>query len=1129
MKLLSNSNIRTRLTIWFLLIIFLPLVFVLILTYFQRARVIEERTFDKLIAIRDLKVERLNDWLNERLGDIYIMSNDNYLQVLEEMNYLETGGEEQEFKRLSEHLNRLKQTYGSYREIFLISPVSGHIIASTKDNLVGKDWSSMPFFARIIQSRETYIEDIYFSDLLDDYTMAYVSPIFGKKNSGQMVGILVAMIDLENSLYEMLLNRVGLGETGETLIVNSNVVALNQLRWYDDAPLALKISAQPALEASRGNTGITITEDYRNVEVLAAYTHIGLTNWGFVCKQDMYELNQPIRDMMWSFTLVFIITGMIISVLTLRFSKTLSNPIVEMDRVARAMSKGDFSIRNTIKTKDELGSLAREFNTMAEVVDNTLFINNSTVQISEVMMNLTSMTEFGETILKRLIEITKAEKATFYILNEVTQTFEHFTSIGLSEDRLRPYPAITIDEDKRKDRKIKTDESYSPIVGKSISKIQTTYFGDESQEVISIPIHVDGTLVAHISLIQNKPFRAQIMTVLQNSLTNIHTAYSNLLSSERTRILAEHLSKTNQQLEAQSEELQDLTEELQDQAEELMRTTDELHEQNIELEVQRKQVETANQLKSEFLSNMSHELRTPLNSVMALSRVLIMQANEKLNDEENTYLEIIERNGKRLLALINDILDLSKIEAGKMEILTNTVSLPSTLQMIKDNMQSLADEKGLSLSVAFEEGLPVIETDEERLFQVLLNIVSNAVKFTHKGGVDIQVKQVSQHIIVDVIDTGIGISEEMLPHVFDEFRQADGTSARQYEGTGLGLAIANKIIGILGGNISVSSTLGKGSTFSITLPIVWEHRTASSDSTEIGGHTIISSKISSDSKTKTNLSENRGKNLLVVEDNPDAIIQLQTVLEKEGFSVHLALGGQEAMQYMEHQIPDGIILDLMMPGIDGFRVLELLRARKESHHTPVLILTAKDLTKKDLSRLSANNIHQVVQKGDIDIQGLLSEVHKMLGQTSDETDTQAERTKQQAAQDTQQLSLQDAQDEPQLLIIENNPDNLITIKAILKDKYTIIDAYDGNAGLKLVYNSKPKLILLDMSLPKLDGESIVKILKADKETKGIPIIAVTAQAMKGDKEKFLAVGCDGYVSKPIDRKILEEEIERLWI
>ena len=171
-------------------------------------------------------------------------------------------------------------------------------------------------------------------------------------------------------------------------------------------------------------------------------------------------------------------------------------------------------------------------------------------------------------------------------------------------------------------------------------------------------------------------------------MPSIISSFSSLLGNERTRILAEHLSRTNQQLESQSEELQDQAEELQDQAEELQ-------EQNLELEAQKKQVEEANSLKSEFLSNMSHELRTPLNSIMALSRVLIMQAKDKLNDEENNYLEIVERNGKRLLSLINDILDLSKIEAGKMEILPEFISIGALLQLIKENMQTLSEEKGL--------------------------------------------------------------------------------------------------------------------------------------------------------------------------------------------------------------------------------------------------------------------------------------------------------------------------------------------------------------------------------------------------------------------------------------------------
>jgi len=250
--------------------------------------------------------------------------------------------------------------------------------------------------------------------------------------------------------------------------------------------------------------------------------------------------------------------------------------------------------------------------------------------------------------------------------------------------------------------------------------------------------------------------------------------------------------------------------------------TAQLQEQNFELDLRSREIEEANRLKSEFLSNMSHELRTPLNSVITLSNVLSRQAKDKLNDEENSYLEIIERNGKKLLELINEILDLSKIESGKAEIITDDINVGQLIGIIKDSLKPLAVEKGIVLNLKLPKKLPMVVTDESRLHQVFTNVISNAVKFTEKGLVDIIVKNDTKNVYVDIKDTGIGISEESLPHIFDEFRQVDGTTARQFEGTGLGLAIAYKTINLLGGTIRVKSKLGKGSTFSITIPIKWK-------------------------------------------------------------------------------------------------------------------------------------------------------------------------------------------------------------------------------------------------------------------------------------------------------------------
>ena len=521
---------------------------------------------------------------------------------------------------------------------------------------------------------------------------------------------------------------------------------------------------------------------------------------------------------------------------------------------------------------------------------------------------------------------------------------------------------------------------------------------------------------------------------------------------------------------------------------------------------------------------MSHELRTPLNSIMALSRVLIMQAKNKLNDEENNYLEIVERNGKRLLALINDILDLSKIEAGKMEVVPEFVSLSSLLRMIKENLQTLADEKELNFTLSVPDNLPKIETDESRLYQVLTNIIGNAVKFTTKGSVDISVKQNTEYIFINVKDSGIGISQEMLPHIFDEFRQADGTSSRLYEGTGLGLAIAKKITEILGGNIIVKSELEKGSVFTITIPIQWKENIYLKEVNNKKKEKSISkeNKVAQKDENFKNISD---AHILIIDDNDDVITQLTAVLAKEAYKIDIAGGGQEALDYIQHNIPDVIILDLMMPDMDGFEVMEKIRNNEKIKNIPILVLTAKDITKDDLAILSANNIQHLIHKGDVDIKGLLLKLKLILeNEPKPETINLKPET---SNLKPETLNLKPETNLPNILIIEDNPDNMISLKAILKGKYNIYEAVEGEQGLKIAKSQPLDLILLDMSLPEIDGVRVIEKLKKDNKTKNIPVIAVTAQAMIGDKEKFIEAGCDGYVPKPVDAIKLIEEMEKL--
>ena len=1114
MKLNKYKSIQNNLAFWFLLLALTPLISGILITYIQQKKVIEERTFDKLTAIRDLKALQLESWIDRRMGDLKIVSSDFEIRALENIFDKETKstGDIKAIETARKLLNRYQKDFNTYEEIFIVDAKTGIIEISNDKNFEGKNVSQNPYFTIPLESGEIYIKDIYYSKTLGRPQMTFSKPIYCLAHNKHIIGILVMRVNLYNSLYKLLSERVGLGETGETLIVNKDAITINDLRWHENAVLKLKIDAKPAVNAANGNTGITVTADYRGKNVLAAYTYIPETEWGFVCKQDLAELNAPIQELIKSFLFIFFISLLLIVLITYFVSKSISSPIIKMNRVAQKLGSGDFSARNDIQSANELGLLAESFNKMAEMTESKIKIQQGVVDISETMIGKSNMQAFGTSLLKHLMKITDANMSTFYILNEGTMEYEHFASVGANEEMLSPFSVENPQGEFGNALSTKKIFHLKDIPEDTIFKFKTMAGEAIPKEIITIPIVVENNIIALISLVNIQKFDQESINILNQSWTNINTAYSNLLSNERTSVFAEHLSIINQQLEAQTEELQDQTEELQDQAEELQ-------EQNIELETQRVQVETANKLKTEFLSNMSHELRTPLNSIMALSRVLIMQAKEKLSEEENNYLGIVERNGKRLLSLINDILDLSKIEAGKMEINPKPISVEPFLQILKENMQSLSEEKGLALNLEIEDDLPKIETDESRLHQVLTNVIGNAVKFTNTGSVDILAHYDATNVYIKVKDSGIGIAKEILPHIFDEFRQADGTSSRQYEGTGLGLAIAYKLTQILGGNISVESKLGEGSLFTISIPIKWNQEMPQALASNFKDKSDF---ISDKKMISIDNAENR---ILIVEDNPDAIVQLKAVLKNENYKIDIASGGQEALDYLKRNIPDGIILDLMMPDIDGFEVLEQLRGTEQTKNIPILILTAKDLTRSDLARLSSNNVQQLIQKGDIDIEGLLNKVKLMLGNEPKVQSSKIQVPDVSLKQTS--LNLQPKSGLPNVLVIEDNVDNMTSIKAILKGNYTILEAYDGEQGLEICKSEQPALILLDMSLPKMSGEQIVEILKTSNSTKDIPVIAVTAQAMMGDKEKFINFGCDAYVSKPIDHLKLLEEIDKL--
>ncbi len=373
-KRFQFKSIGARLTFWFFIMAMLPLIMVNIAIYIHMVHSIKVSVFNKIESIRDLKVLEVNHWLKERISDIYIISASDEIRLLE---IIQSDREEISrpdmaiISREQTLLNNYLKNYDDFHEISIVDPHTNKILVSTDRKNEGKVRLTAPHVTESFRGGELFIEDIHYPEGLDKPSMAFSIPIFSLANRSTPIGLLVASINLESSLYKLLLNRTGVGKTGETLIVNKDIIALNELRWHKDAVLKLKIESGPARKASRGKTGIVETDDYRGEMVLAAYTHIPMTGWGFVAKQDLKEVYAPIYGLRkWMFAIVIMtLSGVII--VAFRVSKSISRPIKVLHKGSEIIGNGNLDHRVGTGAHDEIGELSRTFDHMIEKLKTT--------------------------------------------------------------------------------------------------------------------------------------------------------------------------------------------------------------------------------------------------------------------------------------------------------------------------------------------------------------------------------------------------------------------------------------------------------------------------------------------------------------------------------------------------------------------------------------------------------------------------------------------------------------------------------------------------------------------------------------------------------------------------------------
>jgi len=711
--------------------------------------------------------------------------------------------------------------------------------------------------------------------------------------------------------------------------------------------------------------------------------------------------------------------------------------------------------------------------------------------------------------------------------------------------------------------------------------------------------------------------RKQNEEMLRASKAELEAANKQLAASleeiKRTRAVSARSLASYQQRALQMEIIRQQNEDLDRLAQELA-----LAKRNEEERA--REAEAAVRLKSEFLANFSHEIRTPLNGIIGYCDLLMREEGSRLTAHGRRDLNVVKTNAKTLLALINDILDLSKIEAGKVDVVTEPVDVQELADECMATVKEYLKGKDVALTTHIDGQASMLRTDALKLRQIMLNLLSNAAKFTDTGEVALSMVPSGDEVVMTVEDTGVGIPADQLPFIFEKFRQVDGSTTRKVGGTGLGLAIVRELSRVLGGNVSVVSTLGRGTTFTVRLPNNMADRPEDAPQVAVHergvpvaevaqhvstlaqpGSTVlvvdddpliqqlvtgqlepagfkvvvaedgiaalkrarelrpqailldihlpkldgwsVLSQLKGDQSLATipviliSVEEQRARgfslgaceylvkpveperlvevvqrclgqpsgtsagDVLVVDDDSATRELVSRNLRRAGFSTAEARNGEDALLKARVSPPSLVVLDLMMPNLDGFEVLRRLRAEKLQ--VPVVVLTGKSLTHEEESLLR-DGFAGFVKKGGHALEDVIAQAKGLL-------------LSQRAAS---------AGRLPRILYVEDSAQNRDIVRRYLGGLFEVIEAEDGEHGLERATRDNPDLILMDLSLPRLDGWEATRRLRAVPSVANVPVIAVTAHAGREYQDKAHAAGCTAYLTKPLDRDQLLEMIRK---
>lgn len=794
---------------------------------------------------------------------------------------------------------------------------------------------------------------------------------------------------------------------------------------------------------------------------------------------------------------------------------------------ANDIAKGDYSVK--INPKSEKDFLGNALNKMSLMLEKTTAENErhnwlTTGQnlLNEKLRGDQSLERLVENAILFLSEYSKANIGALYLMQDngtllLTGRFA-FSPSEVTKD------VYALGEGLPGQAAVNKSLIHLNNVKQENLRVTSSILDAKPENIIVIPFFKDDKLLGVIELGKIESFSEDSVEFIKNSMQTIGIVVASAINRTQIQDLLEETQRQGEELQVQQEELKQANEELEEQTQNLKRQQEELQVVNEELEeesfnvelknkaleeakgeIEKKslEVEMSSRYKSQFLANMSHELRTPLNSLLILSKDLSDNKKKNLDETQIESAKIIYKSGKDLLQLINEVLDLSKIEAGRMDLNTDDLEISEIVNNINRNFSHIAREKGLLLDVNVDDSLPaLIHTDPQRLDQIIKNLLSNAIKFTERGSVAVSFRKNSQNMLeIEVKDTGIGIPAEKQRAVFEAFQQADGSTSRKYGGTGLGLSISKQLAKLLGGEIKLSSKANEGSAFTLVIPLylsVSNNILESQPELAKPPVTIISKNegfVNYDSipDDRDSIAE-KDKTILIVEDDLKFAGIVMKQAQTKGFKVLVAATGEDGLILAERFVPNAIILDMGLPGMEGRLVLTELKANPSLRHIPVHIISAFERT---IDSIKAGAVEYLVKPVDKDqLEEAFQRIENFINRKM-----------------------------RNLLIIEDDANSRKSIKVLIGNgDVKCFEAGSGKEALEILDNTQIDCIVLDLGLPDISGFDLIKKIQKQKNVKIPPIIVYTGKELSKEENDELQNFAESIIIKGVksEERLLDE-------